>query len=325
MKLHRRKFLPLALCSTALLTLPRAASALDYPARPVRLISGFPAGGPSDILARLMAPWLSERLGQSFIVENRPGAASNIATEIVLHGAADGYTLLVVTPANMINATLYPDLNYDFISDATPIAGFIRVPQVLEVHPSLPVETVPEFISYAKAHPGKLNMASAGNGTVQHVAGELFKFITGVDMLHVPYRGQAPALVDMLSGRDQVMFDTVPASLQYLKAGNLRALAVTTSTRFDALPDVPVLADYVPGYESSAVYGVAAPKNTPAEIVNKLNTEINAALTVSRMVARLTELGGTVLAGTPAEFSELVVSETEKWAKVVKFANIKPG
>ncbi len=249
MKLPRRTFLHLAAGAAAFPAASRIARAQAYPSRPVRLISGFPAGGPSDILARLMAPWLSERLGQSFIVENRPGAASNIATETVLHGAADGYTLLIVTPANMINATLYDNLNYDFIGDTAPIAGFIRVPQVLEVHPSVPAKTVPEFIAYAKANPGKLNMASAGNGTVQHVASELFKFMTGVDMLHVPYRSQTPALVDMLSGRDQVMFDTVPASLQYLKSGNLRALAVTTSTRFNGLPDVPVLADYVPGYE----------------------------------------------------------------------------
>jgi tripartite-type tricarboxylate transporter receptor subunit TctC len=324
MKLPRRNFLHLAAVAAALPILPRVASALDYPTRPVRLISGFPAGGPSDILARLIAPWLSQRLGQAFVVENRPGAASNVATEAVLHGAADGYTLLMVTSANMINATLYDKLNFNFVGDTAPVAGLIRVPQIVEVNPSLPVQTVPELIAYAKAHPGKLNMASAGIGTVQHVAGELFKFMTGVDMLHVPYRGQSPALLDMLSGRDQVMFDTVPASIQYLKAGTLRALAVTTSTRFEALPTVPVVADFVPGYESSAMYGIAARKGTPEEIVQRLNREIAAALADSEMKARLAGLGGTVIGGTPAEFGKLIAEETDKWAKVIKFANIKP-
>jgi tripartite-type tricarboxylate transporter receptor subunit TctC len=267
---------------------------------------------------------LSERLGQAFVVENRPGAASNLATEIVLHGPADGYTLLLVTSANMINATLYDNLNFNFLGDAAPIAGLIRVPQVLEVNLSVPANTVPEFIAYAKAHPGTLNMASAGSGTVQHVGGELFKFMTGIDMLHVPYRGQAPALLDMLSGRDQVMFDTAPASIQYLKAGKLRALAVTTAERIDALPDVPVLADFVPGYESSAIYGVAAAKGTPSEIVNLLNREINATMTEPQTNARLTELGGTVIAGAPADFAKLIADETQKWAKVIKFAGIKP-
>jgi len=324
MKLPRRNFLHLAAVAAALPTVSRFAWAQAYPARPVRLISGFPPGGPSDILARLMGQWLSERLGHPFVVENRSGAASNIATETVLHGAADGYTLLIVTSANTINATLYDKLNYNFIRDSAPIAGFIRVPQVLEVHPSVPVKTVPELIAYAKARPGKLNMASAGNGTVQHVAGELFKVMTGVDLLHVPYRGQAPALVDMLGGQDQVMFDTVPASIEYLKAGKLRPLAVTTTTRFDALPDVPVLADFVPGYESSALYGIAAPKSTPAEIVGKLNHEINAAFADPKMKARLIELGGMILAGSPADFGKLVAEETEKWAKVVKFSGAKP-
>jgi len=324
MKLPRRNFLHLAAVAAALPTVSRFAWAQAYPARPVRLISGFPPGGPSDILARLMGQWLSERLGHPFVVENRSGAASNIATETVLHGAADGYTLLIVTSANTINATLYDKLNYNFIRDSAPIAGFIRVPQVLEVHPSVPVKTVPELIAYAKARPGKLNMASAGNGTVQHVAGELFKVMTGVDLLHVPYRGQAPALVDMLGGQDQVMFDTVPASIEYLKAGKLRPLAVTTMTRFDALPDVPVLADFVPGYESSALYGIAAPKSTPAEIVGKLNHDINAAFANPKIKARLIELGGMILAGSPADFGKLVAEETEKWAKVVKFSGAKP-
>src|SRR6516164_2949719 len=324
MKLPRRNFLHLAAVAAALPTVSRFAWAQAYPARPVRLISGFPPGGPSDILARLMGQWLSERLGHPFVVENRSGAASNIATETVLHGAADGYTLLIVTSANTINATLYDKLNYNFIRDSAPIAGFIRVPQVLEVHPSVPVKTVPELIAYAKARPGKLNMASAGNGTVQHVAGELFKVMTGVDLLHVPYRGQAPALVDMLGGQDQVMFDTVPASIEYLKAGKLRPLAVTTMTRFDALPDVPVLADFVPGYESSALYGIAAPKSTPAEIVGKLNREINAAFANPKIKARLIDLGGMILAGSPADFGKLIADETEKWARVVKLSGAKP-
>ena len=323
MSLPRRTFLRLAASAAALAAPPRIATALDYPARPVHLITGYPPGGPSDILGRLIGAWLSERLGQAFVVESRPGAAGNVATDLVLHGAADGYTLLIVTSANTINATLYDNLNFNFIEDAAPVAGLIRVPQVLEIHPSVPAKTVPEFIAYAKANPGKLNMASAGKGTVQHVAGELFKFMTGVDMLHVPYRGQSPAILDMLSGRDQVMFDTAPASMQYLKAGTLRALAVTTLTRFEAFPDVPVLADFVPGYESSAIYGVAAPKGTPTEIVDKLNREINAALVDPRMKERLTELGGTGLAGTSAVFGKLVVDETDKWAKVIRAANIK--
>jgi tripartite-type tricarboxylate transporter receptor subunit TctC len=324
MKLPRRKFLRLAASAAAVPAFSIIAEAQTYPTRPVRVITGFPPGGPSDILARLLGQRLSERLGQAFVVENRPGAASNLATEIVLHGPADGYTLLLVTSANMINATLYDNLNFNFLGDAAPIAGLIRVPQVLEVNLSVPANTVPEFIAYAKAHPGTLNMASAGSGTVQHVGGELFKFMTGIDMLHVPYRRQAPALLDMLSGRDQVMFDTAPASIQYLKVGKLRALAVTTAERIDALPDVPVLADFVPGYESSAIYGVAAAKGTPSEIVNLLNREINATMTEPQTNARLTELGGTVIAGAPADFAKLIADETQKWAKVIKFAGIKP-
>jgi tripartite-type tricarboxylate transporter receptor subunit TctC len=322
--MNGRAFITLIAGAAALPALSSSATGQSYPTRPVRLISGFPPGGPADILARLMGQWLSERLGQPFVVENRPGAASNIATELVLRGAADGYTLLIVTSANTINATLYDKLNYDFMRDSAPIAGFIRVPQVLEVHPSVPARTVPEFIAYAKARPGQLNMASAGNGTVQHVAGELFKAMTGVDLLHVPYRGQAPALLDMLAGQDQVMFDTVPASIEYLKAGKLRPLAVTVATRFAALPDVPVLADFVPGYESSALYGVAAPKNTPPEIVGRLNAEINAAFAHPKIAARLIELGGTALAGSAADFGKLIAAETEKWAKVVKLSGAKP-
>ena len=322
MPLPRRRLLYLAVCSAALAS--RAAGADTYPTRPVRIISGFPAGGPADILARLIGQWLSERLGQPFLVENRPGAASNIATEAVLRGPADGYTLIVVTTANAVNATLYDNLNYNFIRGAAPVAGFIRVPQVLEVHPSLPIHSVPELVAYAKANPGKLNMGSAGNGTAQHVAGELFKSMTGVDIVHVPYRGQAPALLDLLAGQIQLMFDSAPASMAVLKAGKLRPLAVTTTTRFDALPDVPVLADFVPGYESSAFYGLAAPKNTPAEAVDRLNREINAALADPTIKARLIDLGGTVLALSPTGFGRLVADETEKWAKVIKEAGIKP-
>jgi tripartite-type tricarboxylate transporter receptor subunit TctC len=324
MTLSRRRCLRLAAGAAALAAAPRAALAQAYPARPVRIISGFPAGGPADILARLFGQWLSERIGQPFLVENRPGAGSNIATEAVLRGAADGYTLLVVTTANTVNATLYDNLNFNFIRDAAPVAGFIRVPQVLEVHPSLPINSVPEFIAYAKAHPGKLNMGSAGNGTAQHVAGELFKSMTGVDIVHVPYRGQAPALLDLLAGQIQLMFDSAPASMAVLKAGKLRPLAVTTATRFDALPDLPVLADFVPGSESSAFYGLAAPKNTPAEIVARLNREINAGLADPKIKARLTDLGGTLLALSPAEFAKLIADKTAKWAKVIKDAGIKP-
>ena len=322
MPLPRRRLLYLAVGAAALAS--RAAGADTYPTRPVRIISGFPAGGPADILARFIGQWLSDRLGQPFLVENRPGAASNIATEAVLRGPADGYTLIVVTTANAVNATLYDNLSYNFIRDAAPVAGFIRVPQVLEVHPSLPIHSVPELVAYAKANPGKLNMGSAGNGTAQHVAGELFKSMTGVDIVHVPYRGQAPALLDLLAGQIQLMFDSAPASMAVLKAGKLRPLAVTTTTRFDALPDVPVLADFVPGYESSAFYGLAAPKNTPAEAVDRLNREINAALADPTIKARLIDLGGTVLVLSPTGFGRLVADETEKWAKVIKDAGIKP-
>jgi len=323
MKLPRRKFLYLTAGAAALPALACVARAQTYPSRPVRIIIGFSAGGPIDILARLIGQWLSERLGHPFVIESRPGAGSNIATEAVVHAPADGYTLLGVTSANTINTTLYDKLNFNFVRDIAPVAGIIRVPQVIEVNPSVPVTTVPEFIAYAKANPGKLNMASAGNGTVQHVAGELFKVMTGVAMQHVPYRGQAPALVDLLGGQAQVMFDTVPASMQYLRSGKLRPLAVTTATRAEALPELPTVADFVPGYESSALYGIAAPRNTPTEIVDKLNREINVALDDPTMKARLADLGGTVLAGSPADFGKLIADETEKWAKVIKFAGIK--
>jgi tripartite-type tricarboxylate transporter receptor subunit TctC len=321
--MRRRRFLQLLAAGAALPTTTRLAHGQAYPARPVRMIIGFAPGGPADILGRLIGQWLSERLGQQFVIESRPGAGSNIATEAAARSPGDGYTLLVVTSANTINASLYDKLNYNFIRDMAPVSGIIRVPQVIEVHPSLPVTTVPEFIAYAKANPGKINMASAGNGTVQHVAGELFKAMTGVDMQHVPYRGQAPALVDVLAGQAQVMFDTLPAAIEYLRAGKLRPLAVTTATRAPALPELPTVADTVPGYESSALYGIAAPAATPPEIVDKLNREINAALADPAMKARLVELGGTVLSGSAADFSKVIADETEKWGRVVKLSGAK--
>jgi len=324
MHFPRRQFLRLVAGAAALPVVSRIARAQTYPTRPVRIIVGFPPGGPGDILARLTGQWLSERLGHPFIIENRPGAGGNVATEAVVNASPDGYTLLLVNAANAINATLYEKLKYDFIRDIAPVAGIIRVPLVLEVNPSLPVKTVPELIAYAKANPAKLNMASAGNGTPQHVSGELFKMMAGVDMTHVPYRGSAPALADLLGGQVQVMFDTMPASIEYLRAGKLRPLAVTTATRSESLPDIPTVADFVLGYESSAFYGVAAPKNTPAEIIDKLNREINAALADPRTNARLVALGGTPFTGSPADFGKLIADETEKWAKVVKFAGIKP-
>ena len=322
--LPRRDFLRLAGATVALPLAPRAARADTYPSRPVHIISGFPPGGPADILGRLLGQWLSERLGQPFVVESRPGAGSNTATELVIRSTADGYTLLVMTTANTVNATLYDKLNYNFIRDMAPVAGFIRVPQVVEVHPSLPVNSVPELIAYAKANPGKLSMGSAGIGTVQHVAGELFKYMTGTEIVHVPYRGQAPALLDLLAGQIQLMFDSAPASMQVIKAGKLRPLAVTTATRFDQLPDLPPVADFVPGYESSAFYGLAAPRQTPPEVVDKLNREINAGLADPKIKARLTDLGGEALSLSPPAFAKLIADETEKWGKVIKATGMKP-
>ncbi len=324
MTLPRRRFLHLAAGAAALPFAAGAARADAYPTRPVRMINGFPAGGPSDIFGRLFGQWLTERLGQPFLMESRPGAGSNIATEYVVRAPADGYTLFVMTSANTINATLYNNLPYNFIRDMAPVASFVRVPQVLEIHPSLPIHTVPEFIAYAKANPGKLTMGSAGIGTVQHVAGELFKFMTGVDIVHVPYRGQAPALVDLLGGQIQLMFDTVPAALPSLKAGTLRALAVTTTTRFEAMPELPVMADFVPGYESSAIYGMMAPKATPTAIVERLNQEINAGLADAKMRERIAQLGCVPLPLSRDAFGKLIADETEKWGKVIKAANIKP-
>jgi tripartite-type tricarboxylate transporter receptor subunit TctC len=300
------------------------ARALDYPTRPVHVIVGYPAGGTTDILARLVGQYLSEKLGQQFVIDNRSGAGNNIGTEAVVNAAPDGYTLLLVNPANAINATLYEKLPFNFIRDIAPVAGIMRVPNVMEVNPAVPARTVAEFIAYAKANPGKVNMASSGNGTSIHVSGELFKMMTRVDMLHVPYRGSAPALTDLMGGQVQVLFDNMPSSIEYLKAGKLRALAVTTATRSDALPGVPTVADTVPGYEASAWFGLGAPKATSAEIVDKLNAAVNAGLADPKLKARLADLGGSMLAGPAADFGKLIAEETEKWAKVVKFSGARP-
>jgi tripartite-type tricarboxylate transporter receptor subunit TctC len=289
----------------------------------VRLIAGAPAGGGFDIVARLMGQWLSERLGQSFVIENRPGAGSNIATEAVVRALPDGYTLLLVTSVNAINATLYDNLKYNFVLDIAPIAGISRERIVMVVHPSFPAKTVPEFIAYAKANPGKLTIASGGVGTPSHLAGELFKTVTGVDMLHVPYRGTAPSLTDLLGGQVQVTFTSMPSVIEYIRAGRLRALAVTTATRSDVLPDIPTVGEFLPGYEASIWYGVGVPTRTPAEIIGKLNKEINAALTDPTFKARLADAGGSALSGSPADFGRLIADETEKWGKVIRAANIK--
>ena len=323
MKLPRRRFLHLAAGTAALPALARVATAQAYPSRPVRLIVGFPAGGPTDITARVMAQWLSERLGQQVVVDNRAGAGSNIAAEGVVNAPPDGYTLLLAGATNAINATLYEKLNFNFIRDIAPVCGIIRVPLIMEVHPSVPVKTVAEFIAYAKAHPGKINMGSGGIGTTLHVSGELFKMMTGVDMLHVPYRGAGPMLTDLLGGQVQVAFDPMPSSIGYVKAGQLRPLAVTTATRSEALPELPSVGDAVAGYEASTWYGVGAPKTTSAEIIEKLNEEINTGLAEPKMKSRLADLGGTVLPGSPAAFGKLIADETEKWRKVIRAVNIK--
>jgi tripartite-type tricarboxylate transporter receptor subunit TctC len=321
---HRRQFLHLAAGAAALPAVSRIARAQTYPTRPVRIIVTVAAGGGADITARLIGQWLSERLGQQFIVENRSGGGGNIGTEAVVRAAPDGYTLLAVTIVNAVNATLYEKLNYNFIRDIAPVSGTIRVSNVAYVHPSVPAKTIPELIAYAKANPGKVNMASAGNGTSSHMSGELFKMMAGVDMVHVPYRGQGLALPDLLGGQVQVMFATTPGTTEYVAAGKLRALGVTTATRVEALPEVPTVGEFLPGFESSQWYGVGAPKNTPTEIVDKLNKEINAGLADSKMKGRLADLGGTVLPGSPADFGRLIDDETEKWAKVIRAANIKP-
>ena len=324
MSFARRRFLHLAAGFIASPAVSRIARAQTYPARPVRLIVGFAAGGSVSLAARLIGQSLSERLGQPFIIENRPGAGTNLATEAVVRAPADGYTLLMISPPAAINATLYEKLNFNFIRDIAPVATVMRTPFVLEVNPSVPAKTVPEFIAYAKANPGAISMASSGIGSGPHVAGELFKMMAGVDMIHVPYRGSAPALTDLIGGQVQVMFDTTPTSIEQIKSGKVRALAVTTETRSEVLPEIPAMGDFLVGYEASFWAGFGAPKNTPAEIVARLNKEINAALADPATKARLADLGGTVLSGSPAEFGKLVADETEKWGKVVKYANMKP-
>jgi len=323
MKLPRRQFLHLAAGAATLPSMARIARAQTYPSRPVRIVLGFAAGGGADMLARVMAQGLSERLGQPFTVENRPGAGTNIAAESVVRAAPDGYTLLQVTAANAANATLYEKLNFNFIRDISPVVGIVRVPLVMELNPLVPAKTVPEFITYAKANPGKLKMGSGGNGTPSHVAGELFKMMTGIDMIHVPDRGTAPVLTDLLSGQVQVQFDTTTSSMGYIRAGKLRVLAVTTAMRSGVLPDTPTVGEFVPGYEASSWYGVGVPDNTPIEIIDKLNGAINAVFADPKVKERIADLGGTMLPGSPADFGKLVADETEKWGKVVKFAGIK--
>src|SRR5262245_12334053 len=321
---HRRQFLHLAAGAAALPFAPHVARAQAYPTRPVRWIVGFAAGGTGDILMRLIGQSLSERLGQQFIIENRLGAANNIATEAVVNAPPDGYTLLLANPANAINATLYDKLAFNFVRDIAPVVGIMAVPQVVVVNPTLPVTTISELIAYAKANPGKLNMASGGNGSSVHVAGELFKMMAGINMVHVPYRGAGPALIDLIAGQVHVMFDNMPSSIEYIRSGQLRALAVTTTTRSGTLPNVPTAADIVPGYEASGWFGVGAPKNISPEIIDILNREINSVASAPMMKARLAQLGGTVIAGTPGEFGKLIADETERWGKVIRTAGIKP-
>jgi tripartite-type tricarboxylate transporter receptor subunit TctC len=325
MRLPRRRFLQIAAGAAALPAVSRIARAQSYPSKPVRLIIGYPPGGSADITARLTGQWLSERLGQPVVIESRPGAATNLATEAVVRAAPDGYTLLLVAPANAINATLYDNkLSFDSLRDLAPVAGIIRFPNVVVVNPSLPIKTIPELIAYAKANPGKLNMASSGNGSTIHMSGELFKMLTGINMVHVPYRGGAPALTDLMGGQVQVMFDNVPTSAEHIKAGKLRGLAVTSTARSEVLPDLPTVADFLPGYEASAWYGLAAPKGTPDEVIVKVNKAMNEILADPKSQARFKELGASLLPGSPADFGKLLAEETEKWGKVVKFSGAKP-
>jgi tripartite-type tricarboxylate transporter receptor subunit TctC len=324
MQLPRRKFLHLAAGAAALPAVSRIARAQTYPARPVRLIVPVAPAGTSDIVARLMGQWLSERLGQPFIIENRPGAGNNVGTEAVVRAPADGYTLLLCGTPNATNATIYDKLNFNFIRDIAPVAGIIRGTYVMVVNPSVPAKSVPEFIAYAKANPRKVNKAATGTGTGDHIAGELFKLMASVDMVHVPYRGGGPALTDLIAGQVQVMFPGAVSSIEYIRAGRLRALAVTAATRSDELPDIPTLGEFLPGYEASQWFGIGAPKNTPTEVVDKLNKEINAGLADPKIKARLADLGSTALAGSPADFGRLIADETEKWGKVIRAANIKP-
>jgi tripartite-type tricarboxylate transporter receptor subunit TctC len=324
MKLPRRKFLHLAAGAAALPALPSVARAQAYPSRPVRIIAPAVAGGGNDILARLMGQWLSERLRQPFVVENRPGAGTNIGTEAVVKAAPDGYTLLVVDASPAVNATLYANLNFIFLRDIAPVACIVRSPLIVVINPAVPAKTVPEFIAYAKANPGKVSMASPGNGTPGHVTGELFKMTAGVDMVHVPYRGAAPAVTDLLSGQVQVLFISPLVTIEHIRTGRLRGLAVTTEMRWEELPDTPTVGEFVPGFEASQWFGVGAPKNTPAAIVDKLNLEIQGSFDDPKIKARLTELGGTVFPGSPADFAKLIAADTEKWGKVIRAANIKP-
>jgi tripartite-type tricarboxylate transporter receptor subunit TctC len=324
MNFSRRIFVRLAAGAAVLLTVSQIAYAQSYPNRPVRLVVGFAPGGGNDITARLMGQWLSERLGQPFVIENRPGAGTNVATEAVVNAAPDGYTILFVAPSAAINATLYEKLNFNFIRDLAPIAGIMRIPNVMVVNPSVPARTVPEFIAYAKANPGKINVASPGVGTSVHLSAELFKMMTGVDMVHVAYKGSAPSLTDLLGGQVQVSFATMPASIEFIRAGKLRALAVTTATRSPALPEVPTVGEFVPGYEVSTWYGLCARMGTPTEVIDKINKEINAGLADPTLKARLVDLGGVTIAGSPGDFGRLIADETEKWAKVIRAANIKP-
>ena len=320
---HRRQFLHLVAGGAALPAVSRIARAQAYPTRPVRIIVGFAAGGPNDILARLIGQWLSERLGQPFVTENRTGAATNIATEAVVRAPPDGYTLLLANSANAITATLYDKLSFNFLRDIAPVAGILRSPYVMEINLAVPASTVPEFIAYAKANPGKISMASTGIGNGSHLAGELFKFMTGINMVHVPYRGDAPAMTDLLGGQVQVYFGALTTSIEQIRTGRLRALAVTTAMRSEVLPDVPTVGDFLPGYEASAWWGVSAPRNTPAAIIDKLNKEINAALADPKIKARFADLGGTVFPTSPTDFGKFIADETEKWAKVIRAAKIK--
>ena len=321
--LLRRNFLKLAGALIAMPALPRLASALDYPTRPTKIVAGFAAGGGVDITARLIGQWLADHLGQPFVIENRTGAGGNIGTEAVVNAAPDGYTLLLATVPNAVNASLYEKLNFNFVRDIAPVGGVIRQPQVMLVNPSVPAKSVPEFIASAKANPGKINMASGGNGSSSHLSGELFKMMAGVNMVHVPYRGVAPALTDLLSGQVQVYFGPAPATIEYIKSGKLRALAVTTSKRLEVLPDIPTVGEFVPGYEAIGFFGVGAPKGTPAEIINKLNEEINAGFADPKVKAQIADLGSLVFPGSSADFAKFIADETDKWGKVIRAANIK--
>ena len=323
-RLARRTFLRLAAGAVISSAISRLACAQAYPARSVRLIVGYAAGGGTDIAARLIGQMMADRLGQQFVIENRPGAGTNIATEAVVRAPADGYTLLLSTAANAINATLYQKLAFNFAADMAPVAGIMRVPNVMVVNPSFPANTVPEFIGYAKANPHRINYASGGAGGPDHMAAELFKIMTGVEMTHVPYRGLAPALTDLIGGQVQVIFSTYPAAIEYIRAGALRALAVTTTTRFEGAPEIPTLGDFVPGYEASQFYGICAPRNTPAEIIGRLNRVANVVLNDKTMQTRIFELGGTPLVSSPADFGKLIAEESEKWGKVVRAGNVKP-